>query len=170
MSEQRRTTAAPSVEHIVGAAVLQSGNGHAQRLEAAYLVIRQAGLITSRNVANEIGVSQRSVFRYIDDLQRAGAPIVGEGREGFRWYGRARAALPDAAPLLTFCAPEEWGEILGELERAAPRGESPDLDAMQCAVLRDLILEFRRGGLPWPDLNRTGDVLAASTEPSKENR
>jgi hypothetical protein len=48
-----------------------------------------------------------------------------------------------AGTLLPFISDEEWDEILNELKSAA-NGLSPDLDAMQCAVIRDLIRYYRR--------------------------
>ena len=47
---------------------------------------------------------------------------------------------------LQFVCSEEWSEIVAELERAGPRGESPDLDAMQCAVLVDAVNFYRAAG------------------------
>ena len=51
----------------------------------------------------------------------------------------------DAPPssLLMYVCEEEWDEIAVTLARDSKSGHSPDLDAMQCSVLMDLIAFYR---------------------------
>ncbi|WP_428574266.1 HTH domain-containing protein [Ramlibacter sp.] len=56
-------------------------------MRSVMLAVRGAGLITSTDLAIHVEVSPRSVFRYIDQLQTGGAPILGVAGAGFKWHG-----------------------------------------------------------------------------------
>lgn len=64
------------------------------------------------------------------------------------WNRRASLAEGKTEPapptLLQFVSNEEMTEILRELAQAASKGLGPDLDAMQCAVLTNLIRHYVR--------------------------
>lgn len=45
--------------------------------------IMRGGLTTADDLAAKIGVSPRTVYRYVDELRRNGAPIKGEAGIGY---------------------------------------------------------------------------------------
>lgn len=55
----------------------------ADRLFQIVQLLRQRRLTTAAELARELGVSQRTVYRYVADLTRSGVPIRGEAGMGY---------------------------------------------------------------------------------------
>jgi predicted DNA-binding transcriptional regulator YafY len=79
----------------------------ADRLFQLVQVLRSRRTATGQQLADELGVSKRTVYRDIRDLEYAGVPIRGEAGVGYRLD--ARFELPP----LTFTAQEIEGLVLG---------------------------------------------------------
>lgn len=79
----------------------------ADRLFQLVQVLRSRRTATGQQLADELGVSKRTVYRDIRDLEIAGVPIRGEAGVGYRLD--ARFELPP----LTFTAQEIEGLVLG---------------------------------------------------------
>lgn len=43
----------------------------------------QKGLVTADEIAGKVGVSSRTVYRYVEDLRQEGLPIEGEAGVGY---------------------------------------------------------------------------------------
>ena len=54
------------------------------RLFQIYARIAEGGTPSATQIADSIGVSERTIYRDIERLRAAGAPIEGERRSGFR--------------------------------------------------------------------------------------
>lgn len=74
--------------------------------------------VTARFLAGELGVSERTLYRYIADLTAQGAPIQGEAGVGYML--RPGFFLP---PLMF--APDELEAVLLGLEYVDQRGDAP---------------------------------------------
>ncbi|MEM1178577.1 MAG: YafY family protein [Acidobacteriota bacterium] len=59
----------------------------ADRLFHLVQVLRNRGVVTARQLADEVGVSERTVYRDIQHLSSAGVPIEGEAGVGYRLSG-----------------------------------------------------------------------------------
>ncbi len=79
----------------------------ADRLFQLVQLLRSRRTATGQQLADELGVSKRTVYRDIRDLEYAGVPIRGEAGVGYRLD--ARFELPP----LTFTAEEVEGLVLG---------------------------------------------------------
>ena len=66
-----------------------------QRMDRLSELAKQHGVIKASDLAKRLGITERSVYRYVDELQQAGAPIVGARGSskpvGYRWYGQQEA-------------------------------------------------------------------------------
>jgi len=58
----------------------------ADRLFQLTNLIRARQPVTAHQLAEELGVSVRSIYRYIDDLSVSGIPVYGIAGEGYRLY------------------------------------------------------------------------------------
>lgn len=76
----------------------------------------------------------RAALEYCADVIEAADAVIKEA--------------PAPPTLLQFVSNEEMTEILRELAQAASKGLSPDLDAIQCAVLTNLIRHYIRRSPP----------------------
>ena len=79
----------------------------ADRLFQLVQVLRSRRFATGQQIADELGVSKRTVYRDIADLQRSGVPIQGEAGVGYR-IDRGFELPP-----LSFNAPEIESLVLG---------------------------------------------------------
>lgn len=79
----------------------------ADRLFQLVQVLRARRFATGQEIADELGVSRRTVYRDIADLQGSGVPIQGEAGVGYR-IDRGFELPP-----LTFTAPEIESLVLG---------------------------------------------------------
>jgi predicted DNA-binding transcriptional regulator YafY len=52
-------------------------------------ILIERKIMTAERLATELGVTERTIYRDVDELQSMGATIVGESGKGYRWYGEA---------------------------------------------------------------------------------
>lgn len=81
-----RATNPVCVETVIGAAALRKPLRNPKFLAAVMQAMRTAGETTARDLARELKVSERTVYRAVDTLQTGGAPIVGLAGKGYRWH------------------------------------------------------------------------------------
>ena len=136
--------------------------------------------VTALDLARELGISQRSVYRDIDTLRSLGAPIDGQAgagyclREGFflpefafssgeldalilglGWVGQR------ADPALARCSESALAKVLSARDGAAASAETPAVvtaasaseraDPPQAALLRDAIRRQRKVAIGYED-------------------
>jgi predicted DNA-binding transcriptional regulator YafY len=70
-------------------------------------LLRQRGVVTAATLARELGVSKRTVYRDVRDLEESGVPVEGEAGVGYR------LARGFELPPLTFNAAEIEALVLG---------------------------------------------------------
>ena len=97
------------------------------RLFRLFLKIAESGGASAEELAGAVGVSGRTVYRDIERLRAAGAPIEGASHTGYRL--REWPALP-----ALFLSREELG-LLVQGARAAKAGGDPALAAVADTLL-----------------------------------
>lgn len=95
---------------------------------------RRTGM-TATALARESGVSRSTVYRYLELLERAGAPIASQGVNGETRYSLSRDPLPALGPSSAgrlslglareLLAPLEGTEAVGDLDRLLARFRGP---------------------------------------------
>jgi len=108
----------------------------ADRLFRLLLELRRGRVVTARELARRLEVSERTVYRDVADLSGSGVPIVGEAGVGYRLRGFELPPLmferdEVEALALGARAAEAWGDAalaaaarsaLAKIEAALPRG------------------------------------------------
>ncbi len=97
------------------------------RLFQLYLNLAQSGKATAARLADNLGVSERTVYRDIERLRAAGVPVEGESHSGFRL--REWPELP-----ALFLSREEMG-VLAAGAKSARSGSDPALVAAAESLL-----------------------------------
>ncbi len=129
----------------------------AQRLLRLVQILRARRTATAAELADEVGVSTRTIYRSVRDLEDAGVPIEGEAGVGYRLSHRVDL------PSMTF-TPEELEALVLGVRMVRTWGD-PDL-----ADAARLALDRIQGALPGP-LARAIDktVLFSNPVPWKES-
>ena len=137
--------------------------------------------VTASELADELGVSQRSIYRDIDTLRALGAPIEGQAGVGFAlregFFLPQLAFSPDemdvlvlglgwvrerADPALARSSESALAKILSARSQGAATGHEPpalvaaaslsrSADPLQVAVLRDAIRRQRKVAIAYQD-------------------
>ena len=95
--------------------------------------------LTARDVAERFGISQRSVYRYIDELTLANVPIISDRGAGGGFYIAESFKLPSS-----FLTREEFEKISSSLSALSVGIEGDDeldliRDKLFCATRRSLV-------------------------------
>ncbi len=116
----------------------------ADRLFQLTLLLGRGKVRTGEQLAESLGVSKRTVYRYIGDLSGSGVPIEGEAGVGFRlrpgyhipplmFTAEELQALVFGARLVQSCADEGLGAaaeaVLAKVDAALPAHLKPGLEA-----------------------------------------
>ncbi len=109
----------------------------ADRLFQIVQLLRRDRSTTGTRLARELGVSLRTLYRDIADLQRSGVPIEGEGGVGYR--------LPRHFDLPPMMFTVDEAEALSMGLRMAAAWADPKLSAAAGAALRKLESGFSEG-------------------------
>ncbi len=107
---------------------------HADRLFELVQFLRTRRAATGQQIADELRVSVRTVYRDVGDLQASGIPIRGEAGVGYR-LDRGFELPP-----LTFTSEELEGLALGALTKALGRRPSPGVYGAFLSTLRGFAL------------------------------
>lgn len=100
----------------------------ADRLFQLVQILRRDRITTAARLGEELGVSERTVYRYIGDLARSGIPVQGEAGVGYRLPGRAEL------PPLVLSVDELEALVMGA--RMVDAWADPALKEAAAALLR----------------------------------